>query len=52
MAIVHYLGMYSYIRSANGSKVFKEAVAAHDFAREPVLGFILTAYAFDHEAKA
>ena len=52
VAIVHYLGMYSYIRNANGSKVFKEAVAAHDFAREPVLGFILTAYAFDHEAKA
>ena len=53
VAVVHYLGMHSDTRYWKGASVFSEAAAVHDFAREPVLGFILRAHAFDHEvAKA
>lgn len=49
VAIVHYLGMHLDTRYWKGTSVFSEAAAAHDFAHEPVLGFVLRAYAFDHE---
>ena len=49
VAIAHYIGMLASTRRAKGSSVFEEAAAAHDFVREPVLGFILRAYQFGHE---
>ena len=45
VAIVHYRGLDIDDRYWQGASIFKEAAAKHDFAREPVLGFILRAFA-------
>lgn len=45
VAIVHYIDLDQDSKYWQGNKVFKEAAAKHDFAREPVLGFVLRAFA-------
>ena len=45
VAIVHYNGIDRDDRYWKGDSIFKEAAEKHDFAREPVLGFILRAFA-------
>ncbi len=45
VAIVHYIGLEGDSKYWQGNRVFREAVANHDFGREPVLGFVLRAFA-------
>ena len=45
VAIVHYIGISGDDRYWQGNSIFKDAAGSHDFKREPVLGFILRAYA-------
>ena len=50
VAIVHYIGLEADPKYWQGNGVFRDAVAKHDFKREPVLGFVLRAYAFKSAA--
>ena len=45
VAIVHYKGIGGDNQYWKGASIFKEAAEKHDFAREPILGFILRAFA-------
>ena len=45
VAIVHYNGIGVDDQYWKGASIFKEAAEKHDFSREPVLGFILRAFA-------
>ena len=45
VAIVHYIDLTGDDKYWQGNKLFGEAVAKHDFKREPVLGFVLRMYA-------
>ena len=45
VAIVHYKGIDRDDQYWKGASIFKEAAEKHDFAREPVLGFLLRAFA-------
>ena len=45
VAIVHYKGIEEDEKYWKGASIFKEAAATHDFDREPVLGFVLRAFA-------
>ena len=44
VAIVRFRGMHSDARYWQGAKMFSQAISAHDFEREPVLGYILRSY--------
>ena len=50
VAIVHYIGLEADPKYWQGNGVIRDAVAKHDFKREPVLGFVLRAYAFKSAA--
>ena len=45
VAIVHYVGLDGDVQYWKGASIFTQAIEKHDFKAEPVLGFILRAFA-------